>query len=200
MFKKIKIENFRGINSLIIQPINKINVFVGDNMVGKTAILDSIFIAINPNDPLLPFRTNKFRNIDYPINTSQVLSFFNYNKTEKNILISLENDVRKRVIKISPKFKISGKSNFDKLLNETEIKENKSEISSTTENKYNIAGIEENFIVNGNKYKSTVEIVGPNLIEAKGDPNFKQDIKGRYLNSATFNNKNLIEIYIIVLS
>ena len=51
MFNKIKIENFRGIKDLIIEPLNKINIFVGDNMVGKTAILDSLFIAINlPDD------------------------------------------------------------------------------------------------------------------------------------------------------
>src|SRR3989338_4681359 len=61
MFDKITIKNFRGIRDLEVSNLDKINIFVGDNASGKSTILDSLFIAINPNNAELVFRTNVFR-------------------------------------------------------------------------------------------------------------------------------------------
>ncbi|WP_462136871.1 AAA family ATPase, partial [Candidatus Mycalebacterium sp.] len=43
-FKSIKIENFRGIESLKIDNLERINLFVGKNNCGKTTILESIYL------------------------------------------------------------------------------------------------------------------------------------------------------------
>ena len=58
MFKSIAIKNFRGIENLKLQNLNQVNIFVGENGVGKTTLLDAIFIGINPNNAELVFRTN----------------------------------------------------------------------------------------------------------------------------------------------
>ena len=42
IIKRINIEMFRGIKNLDIENLNKINIFVGDNNVGKTSILEAI--------------------------------------------------------------------------------------------------------------------------------------------------------------
>ena len=43
-FKDITIDNFRGIDHLEVKEFAPINVFVGGNNIGKTSILEAIFL------------------------------------------------------------------------------------------------------------------------------------------------------------
>ncbi|MEJ7698801.1 MAG: AAA family ATPase [Pyrinomonadaceae bacterium] len=44
MIKSLKIENFRGFESLELNNLSKVNVIVGDNASGKTALLEALFL------------------------------------------------------------------------------------------------------------------------------------------------------------
>ena len=45
--EKITISNFRNIEKEVIDPVNRINLFIGDNAQGKTNFLESIYIISN---------------------------------------------------------------------------------------------------------------------------------------------------------
>jgi len=61
MYKKIKIENFRGINNLELNNLRQFNLFVGKNNCGKTSLLESIFIISNPAYPYSTVWVNNLR-------------------------------------------------------------------------------------------------------------------------------------------
>jgi len=61
VFKKIKIENFRGIDCLNLDNLRQFNLFVGKNNCGKTSLLESIVFISNPSNPLNPVLVNGIR-------------------------------------------------------------------------------------------------------------------------------------------
>ncbi len=91
MFKQIKIENFRGITSLEMRDFRRVNLIVGENNCGKTTILESLHILMNPSDPrliLMGYKSRGFEeigdffwrlffregNVDLPIKMSRNLN------------------------------------------------------------------------------------------------------------------------------
>lgn len=61
-FNDIEICNFRGIDHLEIKDFKSLNVFVGSNNVGKTSVLEAIFMLSGMSNPLMPTRINSLRN------------------------------------------------------------------------------------------------------------------------------------------
>ncbi len=61
MYKKIKIENFRGITHLELKNPRQFNLLVGKNNSGKTSLLESIFLLTGPTNVDLPIRINSLR-------------------------------------------------------------------------------------------------------------------------------------------
>ncbi len=53
MFSQVRIENFRGIKSLRIDGLARLNVFIGENGCGKTSLLESLMILGNRAAPQL---------------------------------------------------------------------------------------------------------------------------------------------------
>lgn len=47
MVKSVKVSNFRGLKDFEVSDLALINVIVGDNAVGKTALLEAIFLALS---------------------------------------------------------------------------------------------------------------------------------------------------------
>lgn len=106
-FKKISIENFRGIKYSLIDDFGRLNIFLGKNNVGKSTILESLFLLINPSNPELPIRINLFRSLE--INESDDFSFIFYNlsyKNEINLSAKLDNN-ESRELNIKPRNKDS---------------------------------------------------------------------------------------------
>lgn len=52
-FKDITIKNFRGFDLLEINGFAKINLFVGANNVGKTSILEALFMLSGLTNPCM---------------------------------------------------------------------------------------------------------------------------------------------------
>jgi AAA15 family ATPase/GTPase len=44
MFQKITVANFRGFRELRLESLGRVNLVVGDNNVGKTSLLEAIFL------------------------------------------------------------------------------------------------------------------------------------------------------------
>ena len=60
-FRDIEITDFRGFDHLNMEKFSKVNVFVGANNVGKTSILEAIFMLVGMSVPMLPARVNYWR-------------------------------------------------------------------------------------------------------------------------------------------
>src|SRR5690242_1558227 len=62
MIDSIDIRNFKGFRAVSIQDVRRVNVLVGDNGVGKTALLEGIFLALG-GSPELPVRYRQQRGL-----------------------------------------------------------------------------------------------------------------------------------------
>lgn len=65
MIDQIKIENFKCFKHLKIKDCKRVNVLVGDNGSGKTALLEAIFLALGGTSNL-PIRYRQQRGMDTP--------------------------------------------------------------------------------------------------------------------------------------
>ena len=48
--EKLSIDHFRGINGLILEDLNHVNIIAGDNNCGKTSVLEALQLLRNPSD------------------------------------------------------------------------------------------------------------------------------------------------------
>jgi hypothetical protein len=63
MYNSFSIENFRCIKDLTIGPLARVNLIAGRNNMGKTALLEALWLHSGPNLPDLGDRLAKFRGI-----------------------------------------------------------------------------------------------------------------------------------------
>lgn len=83
IFKNIEINNFRGFDHLKVDNFSNVNLFLGGNNVGKTSVLEAIFLLTGMSNPSMPPRVNALRNLkgDEPDNLK--LLFHNMNLVKK---------------------------------------------------------------------------------------------------------------------
>ena len=191
MFESLKIENFRSIKNLELQDLNKINIFVGENGVGKTTLLDAIFIGINPNNSELAFRTNMFRGMEN-VDEDFWRSYFYNLDTKNTIKINLDGKYS-REIKIEPYFytkeTISLKEEHDK---------NKIEsIAAATSEFKKLVGLKTIFSKLDKKHKTIYQakiFQDKEGIHWKGDNSYQELLGGDYMNNNTVSsNANLFK-------
>ena len=177
MFNTISVKNFRGIEDLKIDNLSKINLIVGDNATGKTAILDVIYILINPGNPQLPLKTNEWRNLGY-FTPSYWRSFF-YNFDYKNE-ISLTADVHKvkRSVQIKPRISTTRMIASDSQSNV--------ELKAGSEIEMVINGLELSFQVGKQKHQSSIEQNTLNQAKLNPSTDYKEDLQGHYFNNITY--------------
>jgi hypothetical protein len=65
MFQSITVRNFRCFRNLAIDRVAKVNLIVGKNNVGKTALLEALFLLLGPDNPDLPMRLNVLRGLQW---------------------------------------------------------------------------------------------------------------------------------------
>ncbi len=63
MFKSLKITNFRCFRDLEIPDLGRINLIAGKNNVGKTALLEAVWMIADPGNPALPTVLNRLRGL-----------------------------------------------------------------------------------------------------------------------------------------
>ncbi|MDD9807327.1 MAG: AAA family ATPase [Gammaproteobacteria bacterium] len=86
-FKSVKIENFRGIKSLEISDLARVNLFVGKNGCGKTSVLESVFLLIGISNPNLIVDRQNARGIGL-LESSDIRDFFYNRHHEKGLVLS----------------------------------------------------------------------------------------------------------------
>ena len=64
MYRSFKIKNFRGLENLTIDGLGRVNLIAGKNNVGKTALLEALWIHHGAVIPELGLRVDSFRGLD----------------------------------------------------------------------------------------------------------------------------------------
>jgi hypothetical protein len=64
LFRTLRIQRFRGFRELSVENLGRTNLFMGANNVGKTALLESLFLLLGSHNPEISVRLNHFRGID----------------------------------------------------------------------------------------------------------------------------------------
>ncbi|MDM8531760.1 AAA family ATPase [Anaerolineales bacterium HSG25] len=90
MHKSFSIKNYRCFGNLTIEPLARVNLISGKNNVGKTALLEALFI-FNRRHPIAGFATYSFRGLeDFRIDDELALEFFQDFDSEKTITFTGE--------------------------------------------------------------------------------------------------------------
>lgn len=78
MLTRLKIQRFRGISSLSLEDLGRINIFVGGNGAGKSTVLESVCLVANPTNPALPTKLAAWRELPQPTlgNDDAISTFF----------------------------------------------------------------------------------------------------------------------------
>ncbi|WP_227789369.1 MULTISPECIES: DUF3226 domain-containing protein [unclassified Nodularia (in: cyanobacteria)] len=63
MLRSLTLKNFRCFQNLTLEPLERVNLIAGKNNVGKTSLLEAIFMFINPSNPESLFQVNRLRGI-----------------------------------------------------------------------------------------------------------------------------------------
>ncbi len=106
MYRSFKIKNFRCFRELTIEPLERVNLIAGMNNVGKTALLEAIFLHLGPNNPELALRINAWRGIS-TFDKSNIEEemwgslFFGYDTNATIELESKDENGRQRALRIS---------------------------------------------------------------------------------------------------
>ena len=92
MLTDIKVENFRGIRSLTLGNLGRITLIGGKNGVGKTALLEALWVFSGPDLPELSERINEMRGIpSFGADSVFRNMFFDYD-TDSRIRIAARGD------------------------------------------------------------------------------------------------------------
>ena len=102
-YKSLKIENFRGIKSLEINDLARVNLFVGKNNYCKTSVLESVFLLTGISNPGLMIDIESWRGI-FPNESSDLRNYFYARNHEQGITLSGIQRKGKRCLKVSPMF------------------------------------------------------------------------------------------------
>ena len=65
MLTRFEVQNFRGFEHLAVESLARVNLIAGKNNVGKTALLEAIFLHLGWHNPLLPLRVNSLRGVEW---------------------------------------------------------------------------------------------------------------------------------------
>lgn len=81
MYKSFTIKNFRCFHDFTLKPLERVNLIVGKNSVGKTALLEAIFMHIGSNIPNLTLTVDTFRGItQLELNAEEMWGWFFHNR------------------------------------------------------------------------------------------------------------------------
>lgn len=90
MYKSFSAENFRCFEDLTVAPLQRINLITGKNNVGKTALLEAIWLHHGYHNPELGLRLRVFRGLPHFKRDEFLWDLFSEFAPEKTIRLSSE--------------------------------------------------------------------------------------------------------------
>lgn len=90
MIKKFSIRNFKCFRQITIKSWERINLIAGDNNVGKTALLEALWLHEGAHNAQLAFNVQRFRGIDAFDSKSFLKELFTEFKTGPGIILEAE--------------------------------------------------------------------------------------------------------------
>lgn len=135
MIQKIELTNFKGFRKLELKDLARITLFGGPNSVGKTSILEAVFMFFDRGNPELIVRQFPWRGMGKVyLSTEQMFSpVFNDYALDKVVAIALTIDGREEKLAVSFRDRLAKKS-----VNKRKIFERKS--SATAEDRPVVQG------------------------------------------------------------
>ncbi|MBD1926528.1 ATP-binding protein [Trichocoleus sp. FACHB-90] len=98
------LKNFRGFQNFTLEPLERINLIAGKNNVGKTSLLEAIFLLLNPTNPESLLQVNTVRGINRASrfeDIERMRGFFLNQDIEKVVNLStIENNNVQRSLKV----------------------------------------------------------------------------------------------------
>ncbi len=64
IFTSVTLRRFRGFKEFEVGPLDRFNLILGRNNVGKTSFLEGIFLLLGPTNPTLPLQVSVLRGIE----------------------------------------------------------------------------------------------------------------------------------------
>ena len=182
-FKSIKIKHFRGIKSLEIDDLARVNLFVGKNNCGKTSLLESVLFLTGMGNPHLAITIGRSRGI-VPKESSDWEDYFQARDHEQEMVFSTTQRKGKRQLKVSPLL-----SNSIELSMKGPIDLNREQSSRSISTGEDIIGFNYDFNVaktpgKSSNYQAKVYQgqVGDNLnFKHEPDENYSESLRGLYL-------------------
>ncbi len=104
MYKLLKINNFRCFKKFDIGPLSRINLFSGKNNVGKTALLEALWLLGGYNNPELGIRIDGLRGINrFKLEELMKTLFRFFDQTDPIKISSVSRKNQRRELAISTK-------------------------------------------------------------------------------------------------
>ena len=183
--RNININNFRGLKALALADLCPITVFLGENSVGKSSVLESLFMATGPNNPFLSLQVTSLRaHTGIDLNGVRYM-FYDSDLSNTPQMIAQFSDSETREIRLIPSYTL-----------EEAVDAN--QIAHMGNNKQILTGITSEFIIKteGSTVtgKSTFERTQDGKLSPTLDPNYQESVNSVCLSSFNLN-FNVINIY-----
>ena len=187
-FKSIKIKHFRGIKSLEIDNLVRVNLFVGKSHCGKTSLLESVFLLAGIGNPNLAITIGRLREI-LPKESSDWEDYFHARDHKRGMEFSTTQRKGERHLRVSPLL-----GNSIELSMKRPIDLNREQSFRSISTGEDLVGFNHDFSVVDRAGKSSnhqAKIyqtqVGDNLnFMSVPDENYKESLVGMYLSSPQY--------------
>ncbi len=103
MYREFKVRNFRGLRKLDISSLERVNLIAGKNNVGKTALLEALFLHARPHQPRLVLALNEIRGLESDSMRGVLFEIFRNFDTSANIELRATGDWggNERILRVS---------------------------------------------------------------------------------------------------
>ncbi|MCC6446842.1 MAG: AAA family ATPase [Armatimonadetes bacterium] len=97
MYQSFSIRNFRCFQDMSLPTLKRVNLIAGMNNVGKTALLEALFLSMGPHNAELPLRIHMMRGFEqFIIDPNEIWGWLFHNKNTESDILSRGTDNTRR--------------------------------------------------------------------------------------------------------